>query len=188
MYFYTEPVTPYFITNSLHFIQIAYIYKFAFFFGGIYNVIVRNKQRQKAVGGGYRRKDEIMGNSTGYELRHADRAIIVSDKFAKSAGKMGSVEYTQFIHLRMDYPDYTVRQRKNKNAKPHQTYARLNYDKMEALISEWTGSQSAEAEEFLKVKAQAHLYAGSYGIVKKWFLENYGERYKAHIVSETDEQ
>lgn len=129
-----------------------------------------------------------MGFSMGYELRHADKVIVISEKFAKSAGKMGSVEYTQFIHLRVDYPDYTVRQRKNKNARPHQTYARLNYDKMEALILEWTGSQSAEAEEFRKVKEQAHLYAGSYGIVKKWFLEKYGERYKAHIVSETNEQ
>lgn len=129
-----------------------------------------------------------MGFSTGYELRHADKMIMISEKFAKSAGKMGSVEYTQFIHLRMDYPDYAVRQLKNRNARPHQTYARLNYDKMEALISEWTGSQSAEAEAFRKVKEQAHLYAGSYGIVKKWFLEKYGERYKAHIVSEMNEQ
>lgn len=188
MYFYTEPITPYFTTNPLCSIQKVYIYQFAFHFCSIYNFIVSNKRRRKAAGGGYRRKDEMMGFSTGYELRHADKMIMISEKFAKSAGKMGSVEYTQFIHLRMDYPDYAVRQLKNRNARPHQTYARLNYDKMEALISEWTGSQSAEAEAFRKVKEQAHLYAGSYGIVKKWFLEKYGERYKAHIVSEMNEQ
>ena len=71
--------------------------------------------------------------SMGYELLHTQKVISVSHRFAENAGKMGSKEYALLMHLRKDYPDYAVRPRKNKEAKSHQTYGRLRYQKM----AEW---------------------------------------------------
>ena len=122
--------------------------------------------------------------SMGYELLHTQKVISVSHRFAENAGKMGSKEYALLMHLRKDYPDYAVRPRKNKEAKSHQTYGRLSYEKMANWIAEWDGAQSPKLAELTQVISKAKTCPGAYGIVKKWFLDNYKDRYNKHLIPE----
>lgn len=105
--------------------------------------------------------------SMGYELLHTQKVISVSHRFAENAGKMGSKEYALLMHLRKDYPDYAVRPRKNKEAKSHQIYGRLSYEKMANWIAEWDGAQSPKLAELTQVISKAKTCPGAYGIVKK---------------------
>lgn len=123
--------------------------------------------------------------SMGYELLHTQKVISVSRKFAENAGKSGSKEYSLLIHLRNDYPDYAVRPRKNREAKAHQTYGYLSYKKMAEWIAEWEGEKSPKLAELEKVIKLAKALPGSYGIVKKWFLDNYKEQYNKHQLPES---
>ena len=56
---------------------------------------------------------------------------------------------------------------------------------MAILIAEWFPGSNDEMDEFERIKREAKAYSGSYGIVKRWFLENYKDRYMARKTTTT---
>ena len=128
-----------------------------------------------------------MKYSMGYELDLTKKLIVMTKDFAKQAAIFGTEEYAIYMQLRTIYPTfkpgrYTVEQKATR-----EKYEKLTYASMALLLAEWFPGDNAAINELERIKHEAKAYAGSYGIVKRWFLENYKDRYMARKTSTSDE-
>lgn len=120
-----------------------------------------------------------MKNTKGYEINFEAREIIITKKFSKAAGTIGTTEYMEMRTLRNDYGDYrivikTIEKKENKVA-----YKGLSLDEMERFLK--ANRSQEELELFNKVVKLQEGNKGKYAAIKKWFLSNYKEVYKTEF-------
>ena len=108
-----------------------------------------------------------------YKIDHIAQTIIISKKFSKAAGILGTNEYDTLKQLRTDYPDYTVSLREIKKKDGKKSYANLTYDAMRTYISCMEGEESNNLVNLETVIKIAQGQAGQYAYVKTWFLKKY---------------
>ena len=115
-----------------------------------------------------------------YEVDYENHQIVVTKKFLKQAGKIGSEAYRDLAQARMDYPDYPIVQREIAKNPNKRAYGKLTYAEMETHIkAKEDGDKVGEViEEFEKVKQLSKSYPGQYAYVKKWFLTKYADDFE----------
>ena len=118
-----------------------------------------------------------MRYSMGYEVRLAEKTIVMTKDFARKAAIFGTEEHTLYMQLKADYPTFTPAKYTIAQKSEREHYSKLSYESMALLIGEWFPGDKAAMEEFESIKRQSKGYAGSYGIVKHWFLGKYQEKY-----------
>ena len=114
----------------------------------------------------------------GYRPDFDTMTIILTKKFAKAASILNTPEYTALIQIRRENPDFTIELREIKKKEGKKSYRNLTYEHMEAYIITRDGKGSDAHKEFEQVKKLSQIQAGSYGYVKKWFLNKYEAEFK----------
>ncbi len=125
-----------------------------------------------------------MKNTKGYEINFEAREIIITKKFSKAAGTIGTTEYMEMRTLRNDYGDYrivikTIEKKENKVA-----YKGLSIPEMRRFIKA-NGNQE-EVDLFNKVVKLQEGNKGKYAAVKKWFLLKYKDVYRTEYEELTE--
>lgn len=114
----------------------------------------------------------------GYRFDHDNSTIVLTKKFAKAAGVVGSKEYNTLRKLRKDAPDYTVAVREihRKEGKTN-THKNLTYKAMENHITLTIADQEQRETALRDLKAIQTLGkgqpCGAYLFVCDWFLKQY---------------
>ncbi len=115
-----------------------------------------------------------------YTINAEEKTIVLTKKFDKAARVYGTPEFRLLTKILEARPDYEVVVRTIDKAKSKNTYSDLTIDKMSDFIAN-VSKDSRPVEERLKefdeTLAKAKCHAGWYGIVKGWFVRNYGEEY-----------
>ncbi len=123
-----------------------------------------------------------MKQAHGYEVKFADQKIIVTKKFAKAAGVVGSAEYTELAKVRHDFPDFAVELREIKKKEGKRAYGKLTYKAMIDFILEKEGIDAyiviAEMENIKKL-CRVLKSKGEYATVKSWFLDRYKDEFNS---------
>lgn len=112
-----------------------------------------------------------------YEVNHIEGKIIISKKFAKEAGILGTEAYNIMKQLRQDNPTFQIIQREIKKKAGKRTYGKLSYEVMEEYINAKEGKDSEVLKQFEQVQKMSKIQAGSYAYVKKWFLARYKDEF-----------
>lgn len=129
-----------------------------------------------------------MKNTHGYEINHFDNTIIVTKKYLKEAGIIGSEAYENLANVRKDLPDYQIVQREIRKKQGKKTYGKLTYERMVEFIAAHKGENSLAAmADFQRVKQLSKAHSGSYAFVKAWFLNRYKDEFNAETESEEEE-
>ena len=102
-----------------------------------------------------------MKNSNRYEINYIEGKIIVTKKFLKEAGIIGSVAYEELTKVRHDYPDFVIVEREISKKQGKKTYGKLTYK----VMAEFIEAQEADAAsdvlaELERVQALSKVYAG----------------------------
>lgn len=123
-----------------------------------------------------------MKNSKNYEINFAAKEIIITKKFSKAAGTIGSTEYKDMITLRKDFPDFEIKLKSIEKKENKVSYSGLSVVKMQAIAS-YLSSKSEEnkpnEEEFNKCVEFFQGQKGKYATLKALFLEKYKEDYNS---------
>ncbi len=120
-----------------------------------------------------------MKHGKGFEVKLTQKQIVLTKDFARKVTDVNSTEYETFLQLRTAYPTFAVVKYTISHNADREKYGKLTYENMAYLIAEWENGNAAALEELEQKIREAKCYAGSYGIVKKWFLGKYGELYAA---------
>jgi hypothetical protein len=108
---------------------------------------------------------------TPIKVNFESHAIIVSRPFAIRAANPHSPEYQQLTNVQTHYPDYEIVVRTIKQPSSEH-YKGLTYAYMEYYISTHKEA-AARMTEYEEIRLRAQCHSGSYGCVKKWFLQVY---------------
>ena len=120
-----------------------------------------------------------MNYSKGFEVKLPEKQIVLTKDFARKLSDITSMEYAIFMQLRSAYPAFAVVKYTINQKKDRKKCFKLSYEEMETLIAKWEPEDPKTAlEEFKSKTAEAKCCDGSYGIVKKWFLNKYGKQYE----------
>lgn len=108
------------------------------------------------------------------------KTITVTKDFMILAGQFDTQEFEILNELQQNHPGYEIQIRTIARNPNKRDYGELTYDNMHNYIK---GTESAEnlAEalaEFDAVQKVAKTMRGTYALVKKWFLDKYGEDFK----------
>lgn len=125
--------------------------------------------------------------SMGYEVSLVEKKIVMTKDFARKAAILGTEEYARYMQLKAQYPTFTPTRYSIDQKADRVSYAKLSYKSMAILIAEWRPNDKAALEELESVKREAKAYAGSYGIIKHWFLSNYKEQYMSRMSASTND-
>ena len=123
-----------------------------------------------------------------YEADHLNRIIYIDVDSLKRAGQINSPEFADFTAVTNALPSYTI-QTKVFPKRNKQTYAGLKIDVMQAFIIQYeaTPEKAASAlRELNKKKADGLLRGATYGVVKSWFIKEYGDVYNGSALSKKD--
>lgn len=123
-----------------------------------------------------------MKKNNNYTINFEARTITITKKFGKEASEFGTEAFEIMKQLRAEFPDFqfvykTIQKKENK-----ESFKGLTIDEMKRFIAE---RSDEELITFEKVVEIASCKQGKYAIVKKWFLDNYKEEYKAEIANIT---
>ena len=108
-----------------------------------------------------------------YQLKHEEKTIALTRKFAKESSVFGSKQYELLMKLKTDFPTYDITMRNIEINNKKQKYHGLTYEKMFDHIRK---AHSEEAlNDFLFQMDLNHNEAGAYGRVKSWFLAEHAD-------------
>lgn len=118
--------------------------------------------------------------NTGYRIDHVAQEIVITKKFGKEASQIGTDAFKEMQKLRKECEGYNVVYKTIEKNDKKESFEGLTIKEMRRFL----GARSeAELETFNKVVDIASCKQGKYAIVKKWFLDNYKEEYKAEIAN-----
>ena len=117
--------------------------------------------------------------SKNINIDYINNSIVITKKFAKAAGILGSKEYNEMKQIRADYPTFQIVMKEIKKKEGKKSYRNLTFDNMRAFIVELVGADSPKVQNFDKVRELSKAQAGPYAYVKVWFLKNFGEEYES---------
>lgn len=108
------------------------------------------------------------------------KTITVAKDFLIRAGQFGTQEFHILTELKQNHPGFTVEVRTINRNPDKRAYSDLTYKIMTEYIKghETDENLAAALKEFEAVQNIAKTMRGTYALVKKWFLEKYGEEFK----------
>ena len=123
-----------------------------------------------------------------YEADHVKRILYVDTYSMKLAGQITSPEFAEFIKVKAVLPNYKI-ETKEFPKKNKRTYDGLTIKVMQAFIIQHEDTPE-KAEKRLKElndkKAEGLLKGATYGVVKSWFLDEYGKVFNSSALSKKD--
>lgn len=123
-----------------------------------------------------------------YEADHLDNIIYVDVDSMKRAGQITSPEFAEFMKIKNTLPGYTIKT-KEFPKKNKRTYGGLTIKVMQAFIIQHENDPK-KREDALRVlnkkKAEGLVKGATYGVVKSWFIDEYGEVYNGSALSKKD--
>ena len=128
-----------------------------------------------------------MKNSKGYEINFERKVIIMTKKFYKAAGVLGSPEYKLICELREQFADFSMECKIIERKENKVSYPGLTYGRMEQFICSRQNSKE-ELEYYKGIRAIQGKKRGAISIVKRWFLNTYKEEYLAWENLDTEKQ
>ena len=117
--------------------------------------------------------------SKNINIDYINNNIVITKKFAKAAGILGSKEYNEMKQIRADYPTFQIVMKEIKKKEGKKSYRNLTFDNMRAFIVELVGEDNPKVQNFDKVRELSKAQAGPYAYVKVWFLKNFGKEYES---------
>lgn len=123
-----------------------------------------------------------------YEANHIDKILYVDVESMKRASQIDNPEFTELTRVREALHGYKL-QTKVFPKKDKQTYDGLRIPVMQAFIIQYeaTPEKAASAlRELNKKKAEGLLRGATYGVVKSWFIKEYGDVYNGSALSKRD--
>ena len=123
-----------------------------------------------------------------YEADHVHHTIYVDVESMKRAGQIDNPEFTELTKIRKALSGYKL-ETKEFPKKNKQTYDGLRIPVMQAFIIQYeaTPEKAASAlRELNKKKAEGLLRGATYGVVKSWFIKEYGDVYNGSALSKKD--
>lgn len=102
-------------------------------------------------------------------IDHVSRTVLVSKKFMKAAGALGSNECREIMELRKSFPDYSIEIKQVTKAAP-KSHSGLSYAFMESYI-QMQDNHDELMNEFLSLRALGMNYSQ----IKSWFLNRISE-------------
>lgn len=116
-------------------------------------------------------------NTTDVRVNYSTKTIVITKKFAKVISNPFTEEFKAFMELRERLSDFEVVVKATAKRTKRETLKGLNYSFMEQYIARHDDENATVMAEFKKmtVKDDDNLATLSYGVVKKWFLEQYPE-------------
>lgn len=129
-----------------------------------------------------------MKNTHSYEINYVENTIVVTKKFLKEAGIIGSTAYNDLARVRKDLPDFQIVQREIAKKQGKKTYGDLTFKRMADFIAAYDEENADNAlAEFERVKQLSKAHSGSYAFVKTWFLNRYKDEFNVEAESEEAE-
>lgn len=115
--------------------------------------------------------------ANGIKINFMENKIVVTEAFAKKAGKMGTEEYNEMLRVRRELPDFDIvptekkikRANKNKN---------LDYKHMKEYIQNVSATEEeakAIIDELEARRELSKMCSNPYRVVLDWFLSKYPE-------------
>lgn len=119
-----------------------------------------------------------MKHNHNYEINYVEGKIIVTKRFLKEAGVIGSPAYTELAQVRKDYPEFTIEQRQISKKQGKKTYGSLTYKVMKEFIEvQEEENATAVLVEFERIQQLSKAHNGQYAFVKSWFLKRYNDQF-----------
>ena len=108
------------------------------------------------------------------------KTITVSKDFMILAGQFDTQEFEILNELQQNHPGYEIQIRTITRNPDKRNYGELTYDNMRKFIEgyEEPANLDAALAEFEAVQKVAKTMRGTYALVKKWFLGQYGNEFK----------
>ena len=108
------------------------------------------------------------------------KTITVSKDFMILAGQIDTQEFEILNELQQNHPGYEIQIRTIAHNPNKRDYGELTYKAMRDYITGQESDETRDAtlEEFEAVQKVAKTMRGTYALVKKWFLDKYGEEFK----------
>lgn len=123
-----------------------------------------------------------MRKNNNYTINFETRTITITKKFGKEASEFGTKAFEIMKQLREEFPDFQIAYKTIQKKENKESFKGLTLVEMERFIAE---RSDEELEYFKKVVEVADCRQGKYAIIKKWFLDNYKEEYKAELTNIT---
>ena len=108
------------------------------------------------------------------------KTITVTKEFMTLAGQIDTQEFDILNELQQNHPGYEIKIRTIARNPNKRDYGDLTYKAMRNYITGYESDATREATltEFEAVQKVAKTMRGTYALVKKWFLDKYGEDFK----------
>ena len=120
----------------------------------------------------------MKNNNREYSIIHEEEKIIITKKFSKEAGQLGTPAYKTMMQLRTELPGYKFETKTIKKNKNKKSYANLTLKNMKEHIEEMDGKDSVVMKEFENLMTRYKFHAGRYAKIKSWYLKQYADEYE----------
>ena len=120
----------------------------------------------------------MKNNNREYNIIHEEEKIIITKKFSKEAGQLGTTAYKTMMQLRAELPGYKFETKTIKKNKNKKSYANLTLKNMKEHIEEMEGKDSVVMKEFENLMTRYKFHAGRYAKIKSWYLKQYADEYE----------
>ena len=120
----------------------------------------------------------MKNNNREYNIIHEEEKIIITKKFSKEAGQLGTPAYKTMMQLRTELPGYKFETKTIKKNKNKKSYANLTLKNMKEHIEEMDGKDSVVMKEFENLMTRYKFHAGRYAKIKSWYLKQYADEYE----------
>lgn len=120
----------------------------------------------------------MKNNNREYNIIHEEEKIIITKKFSKEAGQLGTPAYKTMMQLRTELPGYKFETKTIKKNKNKKSYANLTLKNMKEHIEEMEGKDSVVMKEFENLMTRYKFHAGRYAKIKSWYLKQYADEYE----------
>ena len=110
------------------------------------------------------------------------KTITVAKDFLIRAGQFGTQEFHILNDMKQTFPEFKVEVHNiTRNSEKH-AYGGLTYQEMIDFINGHESEKNKESvlAEFKAVQKVAKTMRGTYALVKKWFLDKYGEEFNKY--------
>lgn len=115
------------------------------------------------------------------KIDRVKKTITISRSDLIAARQFGTPEFEQMMQMRTEFPGYTFVEHHIKRNDNKQTYGKLTYDVMKAVIEGREtddAMRAATLKEYEAIKKISKTQRAAYALVKKWFLDKYGDEFK----------
>jgi len=124
---------------------------------------------------------------TGYVINHAKNQIVFEKGFLQRANDVRSPEYKAMAHLKKDWPDYEMTQKRIARNPSKNSYENLDLEYMRIhIVNLGDDHANALAEFDMMTNKNNREFHRTFAYVRKWFLERYEKSLPVSIPSKAE--